>query len=151
MSTSKSHSKRLEYLTPDDWTLINAKAKRLKFTLGQEIIRQGSVGTTLYIIRSGEAKVQLDSTKGRVTLAVLQSDEICGELAFLERGISNASVLASDDVVEVDAIQASDLRQLFESFSGLGARFYFSLAVVLARRLRETSAELAREVSRRNS
>jgi len=150
MRTTKSHGKRLEFLTPDDWTLINAKAERLKFTLGQEIIRQGSVGTTIYIIRSGEAKVQLDSAKSRVILTVLQSDEICGELTFLDGGTSNASVSASDDVVEVDALQATDLRKLFESFTGLGARFYLSLAVVLARRLRETSTELEREVDRLN-
>ncbi len=148
MSPSKSHGNRLEFLTPDDWTLINAKAERLTFILGQEIIRQGSIGTAIYIIRSGEATVQLGGTKDRVTLAVLQPDEICGELAFLERGMSNASVLASEEVVEVDAIQATDLRQLFETFSGLSARFYCSVAVVLARRLRETSAELARELNK---
>jgi CRP-like cAMP-binding protein len=68
----------------------------------------------------------------------VDSDEICGELAFLEREMSNASVLASEEVVEVDAIQATDLRQLFETFSGLSARFYCSMAVVLAMRLRET-------------
>jgi CRP-like cAMP-binding protein len=92
----------------------------------------------------------LGGTKDRVTVAVLHPEEICGELAFLERGMSNASVLASDEVVEVDAIQATDLRRLFETFSGLSSRFYCSLAVVLARRLQETSAELARELNKRD-
>jgi extracellular factor (EF) 3-hydroxypalmitic acid methyl ester biosynthesis protein len=150
MSPSRSHGNQLEFLTADDWTLINAKAERLTFGLGQEIIPQGSVGNAIYIIRSGEATVQLGGTKDRVSLAVLQSGEICGELAFLDRGMSNVSVLASDEVVEVDAIQANDLRQLCETFGGLGARFYCSLAVVLARRLRERSAELACELNKRD-
>ncbi len=149
MLTSKSSS-RLEFLTEDDWTLVNAKAQRLNFGLGQEIIRQGSMGSAIYIIRSGVASVQLIGTKDRVTVAVLGRGEICGDMAFLERGMSTASVIASDERVEVDAIQASDLRQLCETFGGLGARFYCSLAVILARRLRQTSAELAREVNKRD-
>lgn len=147
---AKSRSaNRLEFLTQNDWTLINSRAQRVKFRLGEEIIRQGSPGTAIYIIRRGEASVQLSGTKERVTVATLGPDEICGDMAFLERGMSTASVVASDEEVEVDVIQASDLRELCVAFGGLGTRFYNSLAVVLARRLRETSAELAHEVNLR--
>lgn len=147
--TTRLHSNRLEFLTQNDWTLINARAQRIKFRLGDEIIRQGSPGTAIYIIRKGTASVQLSGTKERVTVAILGPDEICGDMAFLERGISTASVVASDEEVEADVIQANELRHLFEAFGGLGTRFYCSLAVVLARRLRETSAELAHEVNLR--
>ena len=146
---TRLHSNRLEFLTANDWTLLGARAKRVKFRLGEEIIRQGSPGAAIYIIRKGTASVQLSGTKERVTVATLGPDEICGDMAFLERGMSTASVIASDEEVEADVIQASDLRQLFEAFGGLGTRFYYSLAVVLARRLRDTSAELAHEVNLR--
>lgn len=149
MPTSRSNNNRLEFLTQDDWTLINAKAKRLTFTLGQEIIRQGSVGGAIYVIRSGLASVQLSGTKDRITLAVLGSGEICVDMAFLERGMSTVFVIASDEEVEVDAIQAIDLRQLFETFGGLGSRFYQSVSLVLARQLQETLAELAQELNKR--
>jgi len=66
-------------------------------------------------------------------------------MSFLEKSTATAAVIAKEDKVEVDAIGAEDLRKLFESFPGLGTRFYRSLALVLARRLRETSKRLAWE------
>jgi CRP/FNR family cyclic AMP-dependent transcriptional regulator len=138
-------SNRLQYLTANDWVLINARAKKLTFRLGQEIIKQGAAGDTLYVIRSGEASVELTGTDTTTIVAKLVREDICGDMAFLEKSTATAAVIAKDEVVEVDAIRADDLRKLFESFPGLGARFYRSLAVVLARRLRETSKHLARE------
>jgi CRP-like cAMP-binding protein len=134
---------RLQFLTPNDWTLLGTKAKRLTFNLGEVIISEGSLGDALYIIRRGSASVELTSGKSNFKIADLGSDDICGDMAFLERGTSSATVVAKVDLVEVDAIQASDLRELFEIHPGLASRFYKSLAVVLARRLRETSRELA--------
>jgi CRP-like cAMP-binding protein len=138
---------RLQYLTKDDWTLINAKAQRKTFKLGEEIIRQGSLGDKIYIVRRGEASVELAGTSNRAVLATLGPDDICGDIAFLEKGSATAAVVAKDDQVECDEITAKELRELFEAFPRLASRFYQSLAVVLARRLRETSRELAREMS----
>jgi hypothetical protein len=39
---------RLQYLTANDWILINAKTRRLAFHLGAEIIRKGARGDALY-------------------------------------------------------------------------------------------------------
>jgi CRP-like cAMP-binding protein len=134
---------RLQYLTANDWVLITAIAKRITFTLGQEIIRQGAPGDTIYVIRSGEASVELTGAASTTVVAKLEPEDICGDMSFLEKSTATAAVIAKDERVEVDAIGAEDLRKLFESFPGLGARFYRSLALVLARRLRETSKRLA--------
>lgn len=142
---------RLQYLNANDWVLITARAKRLTFRLGQEIIKQGAAGDTLYVIRSGEASVELTGTDTTTIVAKLVREDICGDMAFLEKSTATAAVIAKDEVVEVDAIRTDDLRKLFESFPGLGARFYRSLAVVLARRLRETSKHLAREKASRKT
>lgn len=136
---------RLQYLTANDWVLINAQAKRLTFRLGEQIIRQGALGDTLYVLRRGCASVELAGTASPAVIAELQPDDICGDMAFLEKSAATASVIAKEDTVEVDAIRVEDLRQLFESFPGLASRFYRSLAVVLARRLRDTSLQLAQE------
>jgi extracellular factor (EF) 3-hydroxypalmitic acid methyl ester biosynthesis protein len=135
---------RLQYLTANDWVLISAQAKRLRFRLGEEIIKQGALGDTLYVIRSGEASVESTGTGATIIVAKLEPKDICGDMTFLEKSNATAAVIAKDELVEVDAIRADDLRKLFESFPGLGARFYWSLALVLARRLRETSKHLAR-------
>jgi hypothetical protein len=68
-------------------------------------------------------------------------------MAFLEKGRTTAAVIAKSAEVETDEIMANDLREIFDAFPRLASRFYMSLAIVLAVRLRHTSRELAREMS----
>ncbi len=142
----------LEFLTENDWSLILAKSKRLSYGPGEEIIRQGIPGKVIYIIRRGTASVEVTNLDGKTEIAVLGPEEICGDIAFLLKDEilkdrTSAAVLAKGEV-EADLIEAEDLGKVFESFPGVGARFYRSLAVVLARRLRETSRTLAKTVGK---
>jgi CRP-like cAMP-binding protein len=141
---------RLQYLTANDWVLLQAKASRRTFKLGDEIIRQGECRNSIYIIRRGEASVELAGSGSRAIVASLGPDDICGEIAFLEQGKATAAVIASEEEVEVDEVEARELRAMFVAFPGLASRFYLSLAVILAQRLRVTSKELAREMSLRD-
>jgi CRP-like cAMP-binding protein len=138
----------LEFLTENDWSLILAKSKRLNYSAGEEIIKQGTPGKAIYIIRRGSASVEVTNLEGTTEIAVLGPEEICGDIAFLLKDEilkdkTSASVLAKGKV-EADLIEAEELGRLFESFPSVGARFYRSLALVLARRLRETSRTLAK-------
>jgi CRP-like cAMP-binding protein len=141
---------RLHYLTTNDWILLQAKAVRRTFKLGEEIIRQGQGGNSIFIIRRGEASVELAGSSSRSILASLGPDDICGEIAFLEQGSATAAVIASEEKVEADEVTAIDLRAMFVAFPGLASRFYLSLAVILAERLRVTSKELAHEMTLRD-
>ena len=140
----------LQYLNSNDWVIVQAKASRRTFKLGEEIIRQGQSGEAIFIIRRGEATVELAGTVARTIVAHLGPEDICGEIAFLEQGRSTAAVVAADEEVEVDSIATTELRAIFEAFPGLASRFYMSLAVILAKRLQATSKELAREMALRD-
>jgi CRP-like cAMP-binding protein len=142
---------RLQFLTENDWVLIQASATRRTFKLGEEIIRQGNWGDNLYVIRRGEASVELAGTGARAIVASLGVNDVCGEIAFLERDKASAAVVAKDLEVEVDEISAQELRKILEAFPRLAARFYQSLALVVAQRLKTTSRELAREMALRDS
>ena len=141
---------RLAFLTADDWILIQAKAVRRTFKLGDEIIHQGAWGDSIYIIRRGEASVELAATGSRAIVAALGPEDVCGDMAFLEQGKATAAVVAKDDEVEVDEINAREMRGILEAFPRLASRFYRSLALVLAQRLKMTSNELAREMTLRD-
>jgi CRP-like cAMP-binding protein len=141
---------RLQSLTPNDWILLQAKANRRTYKLGDEIIKQGELNKGICIIRRGEASVELAGSSSRSMLATLGPDDICGEMAFLEQGKATAAVIASEEHVEVDEVEARELRALLVAFPGLASRFYLSLAVILAQRLRETSKELAHEMELRD-
>jgi CRP/FNR family transcriptional regulator, cyclic AMP receptor protein len=138
----------LNGLTRNDWTLIESKAKRVSFNLGQEIISEGARIDHLYILRHGTASVQLAGTTSHALIAELVAGDVFGEMAFLEDSRATATVVAKDEV-EIDAIWSDDLRQLVLMFPGFGTRFYRSLAVILAQRLRQTSKELLREITSR--
>lgn len=140
------HRSTLQDLTRNDWTLIESKAKRMHFNLGQEIIKEGARIDHLYVLRRGSASVELAGTTSRVVIATLVAGDVCGEMAFLGDSTATAAVVAKNEV-EVDAIWADDLRQLVSTFPGFGTRFYRSLAVLLAQRLRQTSRELLREMT----
>jgi CRP-like cAMP-binding protein len=145
----------LEFLTENDWSLLLAKAKRLSYEPGEEIIKQGTPGKAIYIIRRGTASVEVSNLEGKTEIAVLGPEEICGDIAFLLKDEilkdkTSASVLAKGKV-EADLVEAEELGKLFESFPSVGARFYRSLAVVLARRLRETSRALAKTSGKETS
>ncbi len=141
---------RLEYLNSNDWILIGAKSVRRVYKLGEEIIRQGASPESIFIIRQGEASVELAGTDSRAILASLGPGDVCGEIAFLEKSRATAAVVARDESVEVDQIDTRDLQEIFDAYSGLASRFYQSLALILAQRLRDTSRELAREMSLRD-
>jgi CRP-like cAMP-binding protein len=143
-------SNRLHYLTVDDWVLLQGKAVRRTFKLGDEIIRQGAWGDSIYIIRRGEASVELAGTGSRAIVATLGPEDVCGDMAFLEHGKATAAVIAREEEVEVDEINAHVLRALLEAFPRLASRFYRSLALVLVKRLRVTTGELAREMALRD-
>lgn len=134
----------LEYLTSNDWALIATKAEQVVFGLGQEIIVQGTPIKCVYIIRGGSASVELATPHSTVVLAMLEKGDICGELSFLHKGIASATVIAKDVEVVADVIQVDDLRQLIGTFPGFAARFFQSLATILARRLQHALAELIR-------
>jgi CRP-like cAMP-binding protein len=136
----------LQDLTRNDWTLIESKAKRISVELGQEIIKEGARINHLYVLRRGSASVEVEGTTSRGVIATLGAGDVCGEMAFLGDSIATAAVVAKDEV-EVDAIWAGDLRQLIAVFPGFGTRFYRSLAVILAQRLRQTSKELLRAMT----
>lgn len=133
----------LRYLTPNDWTLVGARAKQVTFSLGREIIAQGAPLNNIYIIRRGSAAVELNGSRSKVVLAVLGEGDICGEMGFVQQGIASASVVAQMDV-DADEVSVRDLQQLTATYPGLAARLYHSLAGILADRLVHTSAELMR-------
>lgn len=128
----------LEFVTPNDWVLIKAGARQVRFMPGDVLIQQDSTGGTMYLLDRGTARIEASGS----AVAHIGPGQICGEIAFLDNGKSSASVIAEDEV-EADAINWAELHRIFRMFPHVGARFYQSLAVLLSRRLRETSAKLA--------
>lgn len=136
-------NKGLQFLTANDWALLRDKARELQFKKDQRLIHEGLAGNTLYVIKSGTARVERRNAAANIRIATLGAGDICGEMSFIEKSAASASVIADEDLT-ADALDAATLQSLFESFPHVGARFFRSVALTLSRRLRATSAELAK-------
>lgn len=127
-----------QFLTDDDLKLLTQKASRERFERNELILKEGSTRRAVFIVRQGMVRVERSHLGEGVAYARLGTGEIFGEMSFLENTGASASVYA-DDLVEVDICEGEHVTALMTSVSGFAVRFYQSLAVVLAHRLRETS------------
>ena len=123
----------LVYLTPNDWTLISDKAKRVSFKAGEHLVERGRRTHGVYLILKGKARVEIPS---QGTSPSIGAGEICGELSFLDELPASATVVAGEEV-ETYYLDRPALIALFELFPHLASRFYHSLASNLCRRLRD--------------
>jgi CRP/FNR family transcriptional regulator, cyclic AMP receptor protein len=67
--------------------------KRRTYGQGDEIVRQGSNGTALYIVLSGDARVERDGER----LGAVKAGDFFGELALIEEHPRSASVIAETE------------------------------------------------------
>jgi CRP-like cAMP-binding protein len=74
---------------------VAAVLKERQFRAGETIIREGDMGTSMFILIDGRVWVH----RNDVNIAVLGSGDIFGELAALDRGARTASVTSMTDVV----------------------------------------------------
>jgi CRP/FNR family cyclic AMP-dependent transcriptional regulator len=130
LSTAK---RGLTFLTANDWSLIADKAVKKQFKTGEAIIRKGQATQGIHILTRGSASVEINSRKTRVSIG---PGEVCGEISFLDELAATVSVTAEEPVTAY-FLDRPTLQKLFELFPHLGSRFYHSLAIGLARRLRE--------------
>ena len=67
--------------------------KRRTYDADEEIVREGSNGTALYIVLSGEVRVE----RGGERLGTVKAGDFFGELALIEEHPRSASVIAATE------------------------------------------------------
>lgn len=109
---------------------------------GEVLARQGDIGDTFFIIRSGRVRIDVDDilgdTMAAVTVNHLGPGDFFGELALLTGAARGATVTAVEDT-EILLVARQDLAPLLQANPELPER----LGAVLARRLEMNQAALA--------
>ena len=100
------------------------------FKAGSVIFREGDEARELFVIKSGQVRIQI----GNRTVAELGADSIFGEMALIDNEPRSATVIAATDV---ELVAVSEKQFLFL----VSQTPYFALKVmrVLAQRLRATN------------
>jgi CRP-like cAMP-binding protein len=100
------------------------------FKAGSVIFREGDEAHELFVVKSGQVRIQI----GNRTVTELAADSIFGEMALIDNEPRSATAIA---VTDVELVAVSEKQFLFL----VGQTPYFALKVmrVLAQRLRATN------------
>lgn len=107
---------------------------------GDVLIREGQPIEALYVVLSGNLEVTASGLAGKAPIR-LGCGEVVGEVSFVDARPPMATVRAADDS-DVLAIPRDRLKEKIDHDPEFAARFYRSLAVFLAHRLRDTTRRL---------
>jgi CRP-like cAMP-binding protein len=119
-----------------DWMIRNGR--KMTLAPGKILIEQGKPTDCLYFVLEGAFVVFTQNTP---KVAVLKAGEVVGEISFVDSRPPTASVRA-DMESKVGAISCRVLADKLREDVGFAARFYRSIAVFLADRLRTTVGSL---------
>jgi CRP-like cAMP-binding protein len=117
-----------------EWMVRNGVRRQVP--AGTTIIREGEPSEALFFVLSGEFGVTSGKMKGEIS-HVLEG-EVIGEVSFIDSRPPSATVTAKRESM-VGAVPAPLLRQKLDADAGFASRFYKSMAVTLADRLRARS------------
>jgi CRP-like cAMP-binding protein len=86
---------------------------------GEVVIEEGSVGSWIYVILEGTAKVKKRTPKGMLTIDTLKPGDIFGEMVFLHggKGGRSASVIAAEGPVRVGLLDTDKLANEYEQIA----------------------------------
>jgi CRP/FNR family cyclic AMP-dependent transcriptional regulator len=114
-----------------EWMVRNGEKRTV--ATGTRIIQEGHPTEFLFFILAGEFAVT--SERGKAEIARLSAGEILGEISFVDSRPPSATVTATADSV-VGAIPEDALEKKLRQDLAFASRFYRSIAVALADRLR---------------
>jgi cAMP-dependent protein kinase regulator len=100
-------------LSNEEINALTAEAHHLSFGPGETVIKEGDVGNSIYVIKKGKALVSATLGGKTIQLALLESGDIFGEVAYLTGRPRTASV-STEGELEVMEIGNPALKDAIE-------------------------------------
>ena len=129
-------------IEPSKLKLLAFTSERLTYGDGQDLVVQGDIGDSAYIIVAGTADVIVQTPDGPLTVASVGKNDIIGEIAILCDVPRTATVRASSEVTTL-RISKELFFQLVNEFPQMAVEIMRELAS----RLDRTTAQLREAVS----
>jgi CRP-like cAMP-binding protein len=112
------------------------------YAADEVVFREGQTGAGVYLIKEGEVDICTRKEDGsELKLVTLHPGQFFGELALLEEAPRSATAVMRKGGVLLGLFQ-SDVEQLVQRDSKLGARIIWNLARLVGARLRELSSSV---------
>ncbi len=126
-------------LLPEEEIFLLKSADTHAYDGGETIIEEGIRPQYIFVIEEGTARVlRRGAGGGRAEVVYLGRGDIVGEMSFVDAAPASASVVA-ETALRALCIPAEMIQALMRGDLGFSGRFYHSLALTLAERLRDTT------------
>lgn len=129
-------------LTPDETEELLGLLTAWQVPKGRIFFRQGSAGTSCFLIARGAVQATLEKGADVVNLAVLGPGNIFG-LSLIEHGTRTATCYARERAVVLE-IRRDDFERLFAGSTSIAFKFFEALNETLIAQLRGSNRQLSR-------
>jgi CRP-like cAMP-binding protein len=136
---NENEPKSLACLTEQDWQMLAEKSRLVTYNDNETILEKGELPEAIFIVEDG--MVRVERSPGSVIVR-RGPGVVFGEISFLESKGASASVIA-DGRAEVSVIDKPYVQQLLDANPDFATRFYKTLALTLAFRLRQAAERLS--------
>lgn len=134
--------KLFQQLDSDAWEKLKACARCILLPAGETLCSRGDSGDELFVVRQGSLAFYLPLDSGKLHhLDTAGPGSVCGEVAFLDRTVRSADVIAKTHC-QLYAISRDHFDQAFHDRADIRADVYASLASLIGERLRQNSKQL---------
>ena len=130
----------VRFLTDEERVRFLSRAESRSYEPDEVILGEGDYNEDIFILIGGKARVDKQLETGPKTVAHIGTGEAFGEMSLLDGSPTNSSVVA-ETAVEAYVLPLVAVADLLEEDPTLASHLYHSLAVMLARRLRERSSD----------
>ncbi|MDX1644475.1 MAG: cyclic nucleotide-binding domain-containing protein [Thermoanaerobaculia bacterium] len=104
---------------------------------GEAIVRQGEIGSSMFVIQAGRVGINVESEQGSKLLRHLGPGDCFGELALFDEDVRSATVRAEGDARVLTLDKRTLLRRFYEDPS-----LAYRVVKTLATRVRQLTDEL---------
>ncbi|MEW6162714.1 MAG: cyclic nucleotide-binding domain-containing protein [Nitrospirota bacterium] len=129
-------------LQKDEIKKIIEKAEIKSFSDSEKVIEEGDSGDSLFIVKSGQARVISHILGKKIELATLSEGDVFGEIAFLTGRPRTASVIAKGPLVVIEI-----RRQLLEEVIEKNPDVLYKLEDFYQQRLQNTLKKTGSEIT----
>lgn len=126
------------HLSPLDLIEVSKFIKKRFYRKGETILMEGSLYSTLYMIKSGSAIISKSKgKKEKLILANLNPGRYFGEFSLIAYRPASASVIACNDV-ETFEIKKEAFEDLIDKNKDIGIKIYKNIGKSLFEKLKDT-------------
>ncbi len=130
-----------EGFTEQELTLLGQAAREKEVAQGESVFDEGAPAQSLFIIKEGTVEIVKHGESDQQIAAMGRGSHF-GEMAFLDHSTRAAAAVAREPA-RVLELQYADLERIIGNNKDMGFKFYRTLAMSLAKRIRKTTVDLS--------